>query len=300
MTAHVEIEDIQTTKSEKLLAIVLAAFLFVAGLWAYARIDDGVRSAIEIPAAAPADQAAMERFGLAQERVFRAQEAETQALERMTVAREAYRTELDAGRKAPALAETYALSRSAYDAAQAETAAAEVETSALEPAAAAAQERTAAAAQAASRRQALVIFALRLVLALSALAAGYLLLGRLRRRGSRYLPLALALAGSAAVLGLVLAGDYVTDYVDPLEQGPLVLAAAGIAMTVGAFVALQRYLARRLPFRRVRKGECPFCGYPAREGAHCEGCGREVVAACARCSAPRRVGTLHCGACGQA
>lgn len=300
MAAHVEIEDIQTTKSEKLLAVVLAAFLFIAALWAYQRIDDAVRGAIEIPVAAPADQAVLERARIAQERLFTAQEAEAQALESLTVAREAYRTELDAGRPAPALEDAYENARSGYAAAQAEVAAAEAEASALQPAATAAQERGAAAAQAASRRQALLTFALRLVLALTSLAAGYLLLGRMRRRGSRYLPLALAWVGSAAVLALVLAGDYVTDYVDPLEQGPLVLAAAGVAMTVGAFVALQRYLARRLPFRRVRKSECPFCGYPARGEAHCEGCGREVVAACARCSAPRRVGTLHCGACGQA
>ena len=65
-----------------------------------------------------------------------------------------------------------------------------------------------------------------------------------------------------------------------------------------AFVALQRYLAGRVPLRRVRKRECPFCGFPVGENEHCEGCGREVVAECATCSQPRRVGTLHCGACG--
>jgi hypothetical protein len=28
------------------------------------------------------------------------------------------------------------------------------------------------------------------------------------------------------------------------------------------------------------------------------GCGREVVASCAECGSDRRVGVLHCGACG--
>jgi hypothetical protein len=69
-------------------------------------------------------------------------------------------------------------------------------------------------------------------------------------------------------------------------------------MTLLAFVALQRYLARRIPQSRVRKRECPFCGYPVRENQRCEGCGREVVASCAKCGSDRRVGTLHCGACG--
>jgi hypothetical protein len=97
-----------------------------------------------------------------------------------------------------------------------------------------------------------------------------------------------------------MAGDYVTDYVDPLDFGPLVLAVAGIALTLGAFAILQRYLARRVPLRRVRRHECPFCGFPVADNERCEGCGREVVADCATCTAPRRVGTLHCGACGHA
>jgi predicted DCC family thiol-disulfide oxidoreductase YuxK len=300
MVAHVEIEEIQTTKSEKLLAVVLALFLFVGGIWGYQEIDDSIRAAIEIPAASPADQSTLDRAGAAQQRVLRAHEAETAALELLTIAREAYRTELDAGRPAPDLERRYQDAESEYAAAQDEVAAAEREAAALEPAAAAARQRVYEAQEAAYHKQALLTLALRLVLAVGALAAGYLLLGRLRRRGSRYLPLALAWVGAAAVLALVLAGDYVTDYVDPLELGPLVLSAVGVAMTVAAFAALQRYLARRVPFRRVRKEECPFCGYPARGGEHCEGCGRQVVADCSQCAAPRRVGTLHCRACGQA
>ena len=128
------------------------------------------------------------------------------------------------------------------------------------------------------------------MLVLAALVSAFALLGRLRTTGSRYLPLGLAAVGFAAVLALVMAGDYVTDYVDPLEFGPLVLAAVGVGLTLVAFVALQRYLQKRIPIRRVRKGECPFCGFPGREGSHCEGCGRAVVADCAACSEPRRVG----------
>lgn len=299
MTAHVEIEEIQTTKSEKLLALVLALFLFVGGIWAYARLDDAIRAAIAIPAASTSDQATLDQAAAARERVFRAQEEERTALEQLTVAREAYRTELDAGRPALQLERVYDDAQAAYATAQRELDLAESDAAALEPAAQAAGQRVAEAQDAAYRKRALVTFALRLVLVVAALGCGYLLLGRLRRRGSRYLPLVLAGVGAAAALGLVLGGDYVTDYVDPLELGPLVLSAVGVAMTVAAFAALQRYLARRVPFRRVRKGECPFCGYPARAD-HCEGCGRQVVAECSRCAAPRRVGTLHCGACGKA
>ena len=101
----------------------------------------------------------------------------------------------------------------------------------------------------------------------------------------------------------VFAVDYVTDYIDPLDLGPFVLSAIGVAATIVTFRVLQRYLAARLPGRRVRKGECPFCGFPLREsglqdGPHCAGCGRDVVAPCAACAAPRRVGSSYCGACG--
>jgi hypothetical protein len=119
-----------------------------------------------------------------------------------------------------------------------------------------------------------------------------------RRPGSRYFTVAVAVVGYAAILAFVLAADYITDYVDPLDLGPLVLSLFGIALTLLAFVALQRYLGRRIPLRRVRKRECPFCGYPVRGNRRCEGCGRDVVASCSACGADRRVGVLHCGACG--
>ena len=103
-----------------------------------------------------------------------------------------------------------------------------------------------------------------------------------------------------AVLALVMAGDYLTDYVDPLAFGPFLLSLAGVALTLLAFVALQRYLARRIPIRRVRKSECPFCSYPVREGTHCAGCGRVVFGECSACHQARRVGTAFCSACGNA
>src|ERR687898_843264 len=152
MAAHVEVEEIRTTKSEKTLALVLAVFLFIGGIWAYARVDDSARAVVTVPAAA-----AGRRLGEAQER--------------------------------------------------------------------------------AHERQALLGFLFRLLLVVILVASGFLLLGRLRRRGSRYLPLGLAWVGFAAVLALVMAGDYLTDYVDPLDLGPLVLALVGIAFTLGAFAA---------------------------------------------------------------
>ncbi len=300
LSPHVDVEEIQTTKSEKLLAVVLAAFLLVGGIWAYQKIDDSIRVAVEPAAAAPADRAAVDRLNVANERLVAAEEAERRALEEMELAREAYRTALDAGAPAADLQLAYEDAQAQYEQTQVAVVDARDEIAAAAPAAEAAYARIQAEQNRAATLESVGSFAARLLLVVAALASAYALLGRLRRTGSRYLPLGLAAVGFAAVLALVMAGDYVTDYVDPLEFGPLVLAAVGVGLTLIAFVALQRYLQKRIPLRRIRKGECPFCGFPVRAESHCEGCGHVVLAECAACAEPRRIGALHCGACGSA
>ncbi|HEV2787216.1 MAG TPA: hypothetical protein VGV67_12540, partial [Solirubrobacteraceae bacterium] len=95
--------------------------------------------------------------------------------------------------------------------------------------------------------------ALRLGFLLGWLGASYALLHRLRRRRSRWIVAASAAVAAAALLALVMAGDYLTDYIEVTDLGVLVLSVAGALMTIAAFAVLQRYLARRLPERRVRK-----------------------------------------------
>ena len=144
-----------------------------------------------------------------------------------------------------------------YAAAQREVQVAQGEVSAAQPAADAAAARASSEAQAASNHTELVTFAERLAFVLVALAFGYWLLVRLRRSNSHYLTVAFACVGFATLLALVMAGDYLTDYLDVMQLGPVVLSLAGIALTLATFWWLQRYLARRVPPRRVRKGDCP-------------------------------------------
>jgi hypothetical protein len=300
LSTHVDVEEIQTTKSEKLLAVVLAGFLLIGGIWAYQKLDDAIRNAVEPAATAPNDRAAVDRLSAANERLFAAEEAERRSLDQMELAREAYRTALDADSPAATLERAYEDAQARVEQAQAEVASARSEVADATPAAEAAQERIQAEERRATRIESIGSFGSRLLMVLAALGGAYALLGRLRASGSRYLPLGLAAVGFAAVLAFVMAGDYVTDYVEPLEFGPLVLAAVGVGLTLLAFVGLQRYLEKRIPVRRVRKGECPFCGFPGRGGSHCEGCGHALEADCATCGRSRRVGAIHCGACGSA
>jgi hypothetical protein len=301
-TSRLDLEEIEITNTEKLLALVLIVFFLIGGMWAYAKVDNVVRSEIvSVDTYFTADErAAVDRASDAQRRLEGAEQALALARTDLELARERYRTALDANQPPGELEAAYRAAESRYSSAQAEVDRAGAEVTATRPAADAAYSRAGREANDASFRGELITFLARLAMLLATLGVSYWLLIRLRRSGSRYLPVAFALVGFAALFALIMSGDYVGHHIDVEQLGPLVLSIVGIALTLGAFWWLQRYLARRIPQRRVRKGECPFCGYPARGGDHCEGCGRSVVGECAACHEPRRVGAFHCGACGSA
>ena len=303
MSAMLDVEDVQTTKGEKLLAVVLTIFLLIGGVWTYQKIDDVVRdtSAPDYSyRGTPAEQAAVARLSTAQRGYQRSVNEQTRATQNLELRREAYRTALDEGRRAPQLRQAYVRAQARLTRARRNVTAAQREVVQAQPAARTAQEHIAEVQQGRVERHELLTFVFRLLFVLAGIAFGYWLLARLRRRASRYYAVGLAVVAYSVVLALVMAVDYLTDYFQPLELGPLVISIFGIVLTLLAFVGLQRYLARRIPVRRVRKGECPFCGYPVRGTEHCEGCGRQVIAPCAACNGPRRVGTRHCAACGAA
>ncbi len=276
---------------------MLAVFISIGAIWAYVRIDDIGTVAVQ---PTPAEQTAIEASDTAHRAHFHAQREVRAARSEVVRTREAYRTALDADRPAVALERDYVDAQAALGDAEGRLGAARAEVSETAPAAMRAEARLDQerhSEQTAHDRQ---TFLLRLALLATLLGSSYYLLARLRRRRSRYLPAIYAWIGASCVLAIVMAGDYTGNYVEFSDAGPLAISLAGIALTLAAFVALQRYLARRVPARRVRKGECPFCGFPIRGGPHCEGCGRLVVSKCSRCHESRRVGTDHCGACGEA
>ena len=303
MSTRVDVEEIRTTKGEQLLAVVLAAFLLIGGIWVYVKIDDAVRSSSPPDFSyrgTPAEQAAVTRLRQADNRRSRAATEVAAARDNLEFRREAYRTALDANRPAARLERAYNRAQARLVRARRELASAQREVAAARPAADAAQRNIAEVQTGRTERRELLAFVFRALFTIASLAFAYWLLAYLRRKRSRYYPIGMAVVGAAAILAFVGAADYLTDYFDPLDLGPLVLSLFGIVATRIAFAVLQRYLAKRLPARRVRHRECPFCGYPVRANEHCEGCGRDVVAPCARCDEPRRVGALHCGACGAA
>jgi hypothetical protein len=309
MSVRVSAEEMETSGSEKLLAVVLAAFMAVGFIWVLFKLDEiGKPEFHYVPSASVLSgkqRAALASNGQAQRAVYNVKSDVHSARRQLELKREAFRTALEAGQPTSALEAEYRDAQARYAQATQAVSNAQARVNATEPAARAARQVIDAASQQRSEdfdakqdshdRQ---TFVLRLLWVLGLLGVGYRLLGRLRVRRSRYLPVGLAWIGAATLTGLVMAVDYAGDYIEFSEAGPLAISLAGIAMTLVAFAALQRYLRRRVPLRRVRKGHCPFCGFPVGSGEHCEGCGRAIQAPCSACQAPRRVGTQHCAACG--
>ena len=308
VAAQVDPEEIQTTRGEKLLTLVLAAFLLVGGLWIYFQPldqDHQDPDAYFAPQASlsSTDRAALNRSRSARNELSSAQRAKREALGELELSRESYRTSLDAGRPAASLELAYQQATAGYAESEQRVAAAQDKVRAAAPGATKANREIRQAQdryQDELRSQSRKTFVLRLFYVLLTLGAAYWLLGALRAGRSRYAAVGLAAVGFAALQALVMSTDYATDYLDVTDVGPLVLSLVGTTLTLLAFVALQRYVARQTPRRRVRRHECPFCGFPVGDNEHCEGCGREVVGRCTTCDGKRRVGTAHCAHCGAA
>lgn len=303
MTTRLDAEETASTRSEKVLAVVLAVFLLIGTCWFYVQVADWVAGEERWDYTA-AEQTAIDDFVEADDAAWRAEEERDQRLTDLDQARADLDLALGQGDETDELRTRYEVAQQAYTTAREDA-------DEARDAADAAQEKADAAEDSYAERTGeqsgvyWVVALIRLVFVGALLGGTLRLLSVTRQRESRYLVLALAGVVTAAVMALVFAVDYITDYVDLLDLGPIVLSVLGAAATIAAFVGLQRYLARRVPRSRVRKGECPFCAFPVRTagqdaGPHCEGCGREVVAACSTCAAPRRVGTPHCGHCGSA
>jgi hypothetical protein len=297
MRIRPDVEDIQTTRTEKLLAVVFAAFLLLGGVWTYQKIDDVVRHHVPVPSFAAPGPASL-RLQQAQARASRASGDRRRALENLELRREAYRTALEAGQPAGRLRAQYDAAQRQFAAADRELREAERAANAARPAAEAEQRNLSRRIDKAYDRQQRDSFFARLGFVVLWIGGAYGLLVWGRRRASRWFPLAGSVIASATIMAFVLASDYLTDYLEPFDWGVAGIAALGIVATLLVYWGVQRYLIRRIPQRRVKRHQCPFCGYPVGSNLHCEGCGREVVAPCTKCDAPRRVGTAYCAACG--
>lgn len=299
MSTRVEAEDITSTKSEKFLAVVLAAFVLIGSGWMYWKAYDwiGPDDAYSYSAV---EQQILDDSVMADEDYYLILEAHNQNTEDLNQVRADLNLAVDRGDNTHVLERQYREAQTAVELSREQLTEAEAR-----------KDQTAAAAQEVDDRHQEIanddadswrhwlVAGLRLAFIGGMLLGSLMWTQRLRARESRYVPVGFALTASATILAFTFLIDYITDYIDILELGPIVLSLIGIAATIGAFALLQKYLAKRTPRTRVRKGECPFCAFPVRhDQAHCEGCGRAAIAECASCNQARRVGTPHCASCG--
>ena len=146
----VDVEEIQTTRSEKALAVVLVVFLLIGAGWAYEQLGDAARGTFEARIDAE-DRAAVARLDAAEIRSAEAAAAERRAFTELVTAREAYRTALDADEPALTLRRAYERRQRDVIAAEAARNAAEADADAVRPAALAAADRIATEEQTRAR-----------------------------------------------------------------------------------------------------------------------------------------------------
>ena len=122
MSTRVDVEEIEVTRGEYVLAFVLAVFLLVGGLWAYFQLDDltGEPPFREpVSALAAPERAALNRRAAAERRAAAARHRVDARHDALIDSREAYRTALDEGRQDAGLERRYQAAQARYAAARA-------------------------------------------------------------------------------------------------------------------------------------------------------------------------------------
>lgn len=316
--AQAELEEIETSRAEKLLAVGLVAFLLVGGFWVVDRLGSvpkkpdyqAIATGAGLPAAEQRYRTAQSDFQRAEEAAQSAAAAEEKARSEYEYRREEYRLALERGLAAPELAAAYESARRDYDKARAQTELAQAVRESLAARLAGpqadyeqAQGRVEEAVRRAENRYQLEAFCLRFGYALPLFGLAVWLWLILRRRRARYLILATAFMGFAGIQALALIGQY--GWYLLRDIGPIALSVAGSAVCVAGLVGLGRWASSpgRVTRARFRRAECPHCGFPVGAGAvagavYCPDCGRKVLEPCPACGGLNMSASSFCRHCG--
>lgn len=309
-----DLEKVEATRAEKVLALALVVFLLVGGFWVLNQLES-------IPPR-PDYEAMSNQFHLAElraevqelqsdlystEELLNKQQARlNEARTQYEFRREEYRTALDSGIHSPEKEEAYELSLKNFEEQQLETDVVrklvEVKQKELRGPEARLEAREAEffkAFEAANQRYQLQLFLLRFGYAAPAFGLATYAWIQLRKRGSRHLIIATAFLAFTAIQLLVISGIYAWHLLRDLAQ--IAVSVAGSVVSVAGLVTLRRYIFNfeRIARSRSRRGQCPYCGFPAGPGAgFCRECGRALAEPCPSCSASRPVLSQFCPACG--
>jgi len=108
MTTKVQLDEMEVTRAERLLAVILAVFALIGGLWVYSKLDEIARP---LPPAfvepTPQQARAISAGERAEAVLAREEEDRAAARDELELRREAYRTALDPGGAPVALERDY-------------------------------------------------------------------------------------------------------------------------------------------------------------------------------------------------
>jgi hypothetical protein len=308
-----EMEQLETSRAERILAVGMVVFMLIGGAWVLNRISSLVpypdRTALEVGhglvSLRDSVQVSQARFSEAQRIYADRAERATKAQAVYEFRREEYRVSMEQGAAADSTRAAYEASRTEYEAAVRERdIAARVKDAAAEDLSRVEGEcrekegLVAAAFERALRLRETKLFLLRAAYVIPALLLCFALWHRMRRAGSRYLIVGTALLAFSIIQVTIVAAQYSWHFLRGLGQ--LALSVVGTAACAFGLVAIRRLIlsSARLARSRFRRGQCPNCGFPRASGAYCMSCGTKLTEQCPNCAAQRPVNAPYCPSCG--
>lgn len=313
MSSHEDVEHVEFTRMEKILALALVVFLLIGGWWVLGALGRLVPrpdwSAIE--SRHDVDRLQNEMSALEQQLWSARQMVSERKIEldrarlEYEFRREEYRTYLGTGVDDPDLLAAYELARDRMESARQLVQAGESVLEAREEAAAAARHAYHRVREQVSqehwRAQALYelrLFLLRLAYALPLLLLSLVAWQRFRTRKTGHLIILTSIAAFAALQLLILMGQYAWTVFR--EAAQLAISIGGSAIAIGGLIALRRMLGNpeRRALAHLRNGQCPGCGFPLGDGEYCHSCGRCVLSECQSCGLSGLIHASYCSHCG--
>ncbi len=308
----------EVSRAEKILALALAVFLLVGGLRLAAGIEaafprpdlSGMYKALRLDEREREVSLIREKESELADALRQRQEAEARARLEYELAREEYRTFLDRGVDDPARRAQWEQKREAFEREKAAREKVErdlktFQVRILEP-----KKRELERLQAQfdeevarlNRARDLKAGAASLGYALGAFALSFLVFNFFRRSSvlRRYAVIGTSFLGFGAVqaflVSLWIAYPFLVGAV-PVEA---IVSVGGSAVCVASLVYLKNrfFSAQAVRNRRLWKGACPACGFPA-PGAFCPWCGAEQSVACPGCGTETGRFLPYCRACGR-
>ena len=304
-----EVERVETTRSQKILATILVIFLLIFGIRVVEKLEELPKRPdiyqLEVEYGIPELEAELWQLqqnltkaeGVLEGASRRLQESYEEYLFR----REEYRVSLEEGVVDPELEALYNQSRRAYEASKRSYKMAlevrdDIEAKIDQLDMKISEKRSSAWKDYNSEMKvygAKVLMA-RMVFVIPLMIASILSFLRMKRKHSKYL----LLTNSFMAFSFILVAYSVLEFVRVTAYFLLVSGiGAAISTAVLIYVIRSAFKMEKLALSRIKERKCPYCGTPV-IGRYCISCGKEIVKPCPECGEDVLKFSLYCPKCG--